>query len=150
ADLDGDGDPDLAVSRYRSLEKDNVSVLVNNGDGTFAAPVEYSAGDWPTSVVTGDFDNDGHSDLAVTNETPKSISVFMNRGDGTLIAPVRCNTGGGPWSITIRDLNADGYDDLVVTNGADDNVSVLVSSGDGTFSSQMKYATGHYVNSVAI
>ena len=33
ADLDGDGDNDLAVANYGS---DNVSVLLNNGNGTFA------------------------------------------------------------------------------------------------------------------
>ena len=44
ADLDGDGDADLAVANNDS---DNVSVLKNNGDGTFAAAVNYAAGDGP-------------------------------------------------------------------------------------------------------
>jgi hypothetical protein len=40
ADLDGDNDADLAVANPLS---DNVSVLKNNGDGTFAAAVNYMA-----------------------------------------------------------------------------------------------------------
>ncbi len=40
-DLDGDGDNDLAVANYYS---DNVSVRLNNGDGTFQQPVNYGAG----------------------------------------------------------------------------------------------------------
>ncbi|GAH08116.1 unnamed protein product, partial [marine sediment metagenome] len=39
-DLDGDLDLDLAVANNIS---DNVSVLLNNGDGTFAADVTYGA-----------------------------------------------------------------------------------------------------------
>ncbi|MBU0531704.1 FG-GAP repeat protein, partial [Patescibacteria group bacterium] len=38
ADLDGDGDGDLAVANYSS---NSVSVLFNNGDGIFAAAVNY-------------------------------------------------------------------------------------------------------------
>jgi hypothetical protein len=36
SDLDGDGDEDLAVSNFDS---DNVSILLNNGNGTFQAAV---------------------------------------------------------------------------------------------------------------
>ena len=52
ADVDGDGDYDLAVANY---ESDNVSVLLNKGDGTFGC------------------------DLSVDF----SVSVLMNNGDGT-------------------------------------------------------------------
>ncbi|MFZ5981885.1 MAG: FG-GAP-like repeat-containing protein, partial [Candidatus Zixiibacteriota bacterium] len=40
-DLDGDGDNDLAVA---NLDSENVSILLNNGDGTFAEAVNYGAG----------------------------------------------------------------------------------------------------------
>ena len=48
ADLDRDNDADLAVANYNS---DNVSVLKNNGDGTFAAAVNYAAGVSPASEI---------------------------------------------------------------------------------------------------
>src|SRR3972149_268463 len=48
ADLDGDNDADLAVANAAS---DNISVLKNNGDGTFAAAVNYTTGDGPQSVI---------------------------------------------------------------------------------------------------
>ena len=47
ADLDGDGDQDLAVANYGS---NNVSVLKNNGDGTFASAVNYATGTGTQSV----------------------------------------------------------------------------------------------------
>ena len=44
ADLNGDGKPDLAVA---NCDSDTVSVLLNNGNGTFAATVDYPTGDEP-------------------------------------------------------------------------------------------------------
>ncbi len=41
-DLDGDGDNDLAVANTNS---NNISVLRNNGDGTFQAAVNYGVGE---------------------------------------------------------------------------------------------------------
>jgi hypothetical protein len=57
-----DGKLDLAVAN----NADNaVSVLLGEGDGTFAAQVAYATGSAPTSMVTGDFRNDGKLDLVV-------------------------------------------------------------------------------------
>ena len=50
ADLDGDGDSDLAVANYSS---NNVSILKNNGDGTFAAAVNYGVGSYPLFCLRG-------------------------------------------------------------------------------------------------
>ncbi|MHC4220699.1 MAG: FG-GAP repeat domain-containing protein, partial [Planctomycetota bacterium] len=49
-DLDGDGHADLAVVNNHG---DDVSILLNNGDGTFAAEVRYAVGYWPGSVAVG-------------------------------------------------------------------------------------------------
>ena len=45
ADLDGDGDADLAVANEGSYPSydGSVSVLLNHGDGTFAADVTFGA-----------------------------------------------------------------------------------------------------------
>ena len=55
-DLDGDGDNDLAVANFN---RDNVSVLLNRGDGTFVNDVLYGVGDGPRSVAIGDVDGAG-------------------------------------------------------------------------------------------
>ena len=44
-----------------------VSVLLNNGDGTFAARVDYPTGTAPASVAAADLNGDGKPDLAVAN-----------------------------------------------------------------------------------
>ncbi|HWE40483.1 MAG TPA: CRTAC1 family protein, partial [Isosphaeraceae bacterium] len=63
-DYDGDGRPDLFLSRWRSY-----ALLRNKGDGTFEDRTE-AAGlsgdrDWPTSAAFADLDGDGDLDLDV-------------------------------------------------------------------------------------
>ena len=66
-DLDGDGDVDILVGDS-FFGSPGVSVLKNNGDQTFAAPVYYSV---PLNEVVGevalsDFDSDGDLDAFAT------------------------------------------------------------------------------------
>ena len=77
ADLDGDLDLDLAVGNCTYLPE--VSVLLNNGDGTFAPPASYFAGWDPIFVATGDVDGDLDSDLAIVNFGNDTLSVLLNR-----------------------------------------------------------------------
>ena len=63
-DFNGDGKPDLAVVNNSG---NNVSVLLGNGDGTFPAAPNYSAGIYPGGVAVADFNGDGILDLAVIN-----------------------------------------------------------------------------------
>ncbi|MEE8130481.1 MAG: hypothetical protein V3T48_09345, partial [Vicinamibacterales bacterium] len=70
-----------------------VSVLLNQGDGTFAAAVAYVAGNQPRSVAIGDLDGVNGPDLAVANLLSDDVSVRLNR----------CTAQVCPW-----DLNGDG------------------------------------------
>ena len=56
----------------------NVSVLLNNGDGTFQAGANYGAGDDPKSVFAVDLDGDGDNDMAVANAYSDDISILFN------------------------------------------------------------------------
>ncbi len=63
-----------------------MSVLLGNGDGTFAAQQTFAAGDGPRSVTTGDFNGDGLTDLATANLDSDNVSVLLGNGDGTFAA----------------------------------------------------------------
>ncbi|MHC4609961.1 MAG: FG-GAP repeat domain-containing protein [Planctomycetota bacterium] len=140
-DFDEDGHTDLAVCDAGGVSYD-VSILLGNGDGTFQSAVGYPAGEVPTCVATGDFDEDGHTDLAVTNAGSDNVSVLLGNGDGTFQAAVSYGAGWEPGWIATGDFDEDGHTDLAVANAESDNVSVLLGNGDGTFQTAVNYIAG--------
>jgi uncharacterized repeat protein (TIGR01451 family) len=139
ADLDGDGDYDLATANTGSY---NVSILLNNGDGTFAAAVNYGAGANPAGVFAADLDGDSDYDLAVANRGSNNISILKNNGDGTFQAAVNYGAGDYPISVFVADLDGDADYDLAVANEGSNNVSILKNNGDGTFQTAVNYVAG--------
>jgi hypothetical protein len=124
------------VANYSS---DNVSVLLNNGNGTFQNAVNYDAGDGPRSVYTCDLDGDSNSDLTVANFRSDNVSVLLNNGNGTFQNAVNYGAGDGPRSVYACDLDGDSDADLAV---AAHNVYVLLNNGDGTFQTAVNYGAG--------
>jgi hypothetical protein len=111
----------------------------------FQPQVTYTTGANPFSVAVGDFNEDGHPDLAVTNNAASpsnGLSVLLGNGDGTFRPHVDYATGNRPSSVVVGDFNGDGKLDLAVTSGPDNAVNVLLGNGDGTFQAQVPYATG--------
>jgi hypothetical protein len=145
ADLDGDSDPDLAVVNDFS---NNVSILKNNGDGTFQNKVDYGVGDYPVSVFCADLDGDGDLDLAVANRNSDNVSILKNNGDGTFAGAVNYEAGGGSHSVFCADLDGDSDMDLAVVNVWDNDVSIFKNNGDGTFQNRVDYGVGDYPLSV--
>jgi len=145
ADLDGDEDNDLAAANSGSAD---VSILLNNGNGTFQAIVNYDVGGGPISIFASDIDGDGDNDLAVANVGSRSISIMLNGGDGTFQAAVDYGVGVSPHSVFGCDLDGDGDDDLAAANWNSCNVSILLNNGDGTFQTAVDYGVGSYPYSV--
>jgi hypothetical protein len=145
ADLNADFYSDLAVANQYS---DNVSILLNNGDGTFQAAINYGVGGRPSCVFAADLDGDGDSDLAVPNVDSDNVSILKNNGDGTFQAAVNYSVGDWPASIHVADLDGDGDSDLAVTNWRGSSFSILKNTGDGTFQAAVNYSAGSWPNSV--
>ena len=72
-------------------------MLLNNGDGTYQAGVNYAAGDACSSVFAADLDGDNSDDLAVTNCYSDNVSVLLNCGAPTCDCPFQ------------SDFDADGF-----------------------------------------
>jgi len=138
ADLDGDNDQDLAMANEWS---DHVSILKNNGEGTFQTKVDYEAGSYSFSVFCADLDGDNDQDLAVAGGA-RNVSILKNNGDGTFQTKVEYGAGDCPISVFCADLDGDNDQDLAVANNGSDNVSILKNNGDGTFQSAVNYETG--------
>src|SRR5262245_5954867 len=120
------------------------SLLQGTGRGGFLNPQAartFSTGIRPTEVVTGDFNSDGHLDLAILNEGSQDISIFLGDGHGGFTEktstdanaqPIRLSAGNAPTGLALADVNGDGIPDLLVGNQFGD-VLVLLGKGDGTF-----------------
>ncbi|HEV2388906.1 MAG TPA: FG-GAP-like repeat-containing protein [Candidatus Acidoferrales bacterium] len=138
-DFNGDTFPDLAVANQAD---DTVSILLNNGSGSFTAgqviPVQSS----PVSIATVDFNGDGKLDLAVANRDSNTVSILLGGGDGKFTAAGEVPVGQGPVAVAAADFNGDGKLDLAVANQSDNTISILVGNGDGTFQPQVQIPVG--------
>ena len=153
ADFSGDGKPDLAVATSNSAGG-LVSVLVNEGSGTFATAVSYAVGGDPTSVATGDFNGDGQIDLAVSSAIDGTVSVLLNLGSGTFAPAVPYTVATGAFSsnvqsIVVGDFDSDGKPDLAAAVFGD-KVYVLLNRGGGTFAAPVAHWGGVGLAKIAI
>ncbi len=134
ADLDGDGDQDLAVANVASPGL--VTILKNTGAGNFNQPSSSpeQAGDGPRSIVAADLDGDGDQDLAVANGAGNDVTILKSTGSGNFVeAPSSPEpVGESARSLATADFEGDGDVDLAVAN-ADDTVTILRNAGTGNF-----------------
>jgi hypothetical protein len=157
ADLNSDGVTDLAVvegGRSTGGTTDSagtVVVYISNKNGTFQPGVAYATGYGSIDLAVGDFNGDGHKDLAVLAQSGEGQQnggagdaiVLLGNGDGTFQGNraygfSTSTTFGGAVS---GDFNGDGKPDLVVF-GEPSEAYVLLGNGDGTFQNPVGYATG--------
>ncbi len=113
ADLDDDGDVDLAVCNGYS---NDVSVLLNNGSGVFVLqtplhPVDES----PQFLATRDLTGDGIADIVTVNSIGESVSLLAGIGDGSFAPAVHTTVAGQfPYGLQVIDLDGDDDLDLVL------------------------------------
>jgi len=130
-DYNNDGFPDLYVLSGRHIDRltdlsasDGVDatnhLYRNNGDGTFTdVTAEAGAGGigFGMGVTVGDFDNDGHEDIYVTNYN--SAVLYHNNGNGTFADVTKQAGVENPFFGTgaaFLDYDRDGRLDLFVGN----------------------------------
>ena len=141
-DFNEDGKPDLAVANFSSTGPAGVTILLGNGDGTFTAGASPATGSGPFSIVTADFNGDGHLDLAVSNSVDGTVTLLLGVGNGTFTLGSTSTVGTQPQVLAPGDFNEDGILDLAVTNQTSNTVSILIGKADGTFQGQTTVAVG--------
>jgi Bacterial Ig-like domain (group 3)/FG-GAP-like repeat/Abnormal spindle-like microcephaly-assoc'd, ASPM-SPD-2-Hydin len=130
-DLNGDGYADIVLPNYTT---NTLDVVLGNGDGTFQPAVSYAVESRVFRAALGDFNQDGHRDVAVGGGggTGKGyVDIFLGKGDGTFLPPTTVPLSFDAAGIAAGDLNGDGKMDIVVSIG--EQVQVILGNGDGTF-----------------
>ena len=147
-DFNGDGRPDVVailpgVSMQEIVPDSQLFFYKGNGDGTFQSPSAgidlHIAG--AVHAATGDFNGDGHLDIAVSaignepnqGESNEAILVIPGNGDGSFGTPVLLATQSSfdpASSLLAADLNNDKRTDLIWNN------IVFLGQSNGSFLQQ--------------
>jgi hypothetical protein len=127
ADLDGNGALDLVVGHGSPVPSKNVSVLLNNGNGTFSSPSFYSAENSPLSVWAADLDADGDLDIATGNSGDDNLSFLFNQGGGAFGNRSDFPAGDYPSALFSADLDGNGSMDLITANRGSDDLMILLN-----------------------
>lgn len=141
------GHADLVVSGafVSTVSTGYLALFPGNGDGTFASPATFQTAGSPAAIATGDFRQNGITDVAVANVsfiqgTASSIQVFSGNGSGSLAVSstvTYCASGGEvqetPVSLLVQDFNNDGFPDILGTGSAG-TLCLMLNDGKGNFS----------------
>jgi FG-GAP-like repeat/Bacterial Ig-like domain (group 3)/Chitobiase/beta-hexosaminidase C-terminal domain len=162
-DFNGDGKADLAVLSYNGYSISYITVLLGNGDGTFAAPLTgqvYNQGAPGGDVILGtlvaaDFNGDGKLDLAVVGDYVSSggVTILLGNGDGTFTAAgPNLDVSAGFDLIATGDFNGDGIPDLVTPNYQfGGSPTIFLGKGDGTFTFKpVSFTLDYFPTSVVV
>ena len=142
ADFSGNGYPDLIATGYNyaggQQPRDELlftGLFVNNGDGTFAPPVDAGLPQLGKSVIAAaDYNNSGYPDLAISGlidaDFTEHSGIYRNNGDNTF-TKLNVELPTGIESLTWVDFDNDGRTDLAVHT--DTRVLLYRNTGGDSF-----------------
>ncbi|CAF3849088.1 unnamed protein product [Adineta steineri] len=124
---------------------------------TFQSIVFYPFGsstdngyDW-YSIDTGNFNNDGHSDIAITACYYNKLLIWFGNTNRTFETQIEYLTGGlCPQSIVVDDFNNDGFMDIAIANQQSNNIALLFGYGNESFEIKRILSTGSYSQPISI
>src|SRR5206468_7571416 len=135
--LNGDGIPDLAITRDDFTNGHGVTVAINDGTGVFsvlnaiAFPTSLQIAYYqplPTYIRLADLDGDGKLDLVYTNTNYGTVGVMYGLGNGTFFDPVEYPTSSYSFGLAIGDVNGDGAPDAVTAVDFTAGVTTLINN----------------------
>ncbi|MCL6217289.1 VCBS repeat-containing protein [Zunongwangia pacifica] len=167
-DYDNDGDLDMyllnhavhtvntygpAEIREKRNEKSGDKLLRNDGDhftdvseeaGIYGGPNGYGLG-----IATADFNNDGFTDIYISNDFHEDDFYYLNNGDGTFTESLKSkfgHTSRFSMGSDAADVNNDGFLDILTLDMLPDDEKVIKASmgDDSPDIHKMKSERLHY------
>lgn len=150
ADVDDNGIIDLIT-----LNQNDVSVLINNEDGTLNDPQFYTVGQNATDISTIDVNKDGMVDIVTSDGGSLNISILLANGDGAfkdqLLQDVTMKTA----SLGVADFNGDEFPDMILVKSGSSyseniNIGIYIGQGDGSFVFLQNLSLGNIPKAIAV
>jgi hypothetical protein len=120
--LDSDANLDVAVAGDTST-----FVFLGRGNATFGQVLSVPVGISPVALAAGDFDQDGHVDVAsaVKGSTSNIVDVYLGPGFTNALPSVHVNP---PLAMAAAPLHGSSFPDLVVISQAPPGYQVISGS----------------------
>jgi len=157
-DANGDGAIDIFST---SVFEDSITVLINDGTGTFAEAAEspFPTGQRSGDLEVGDLNGDQNIDIVTVNEQSQDLTILLGNGQGSFSpagSNVVFNFSGAPTGINLEDWDLDGDADAFIVSccsilpdgSLGTGVSVLESDGVGNFEELTNIPVGSNIGSL--
>lgn len=149
-DVNKDGKRDIVTG---DSNKDQISVLLGDGAGAFAAPTSFDCGNFPMNVNLLDTNADGNLDVvflsrndpdSTTDQAEPRVVRVLGKGNGTFDTTtiLRVATGADPRDLTLGDISGDGLPDAVVASASLNNAYTHIIGSNGAIQPGTARRTG--------
>ena len=135
ADLDGDGDLDVATGNDMA----QCEILLNDGKGNFEFHSHFGDVSSLRSLTTADIDNDGDIDILSTCRG-RPNQIYLNNGDASFKTAIGFGTkNDATIDVAVADVNKDGHADLLLANRDNQPSSWLLNDGENKFTKSLPF-----------
>jgi len=149
SDFNEDRRLDVVVKTVGADGMRSVDVLLGQGEDGFGAPQLVAPNEKVNGIEVGDFNADGHWDIAVGSgsvEGDAPLVLLFGRGDGTFAPPVEYRGEYSIRNLAVGDMNGDGAVDIVTemyehtdAHVTAWSVAVFLNDGTGKLATPLKH-----------
>jgi PKD repeat protein len=154
ADLNNDGQKDLAINRYYMTNQVAIYNHTSVGNYTQAAGSPIATGNQPYVIDAADFNMDGNMDLVTCNANSGTTYVLIGNGSSqfTVGPGSPYTTGNLSRYVCAGYFNADNFPDWALVNANTSQLIVMLGNGTGSFTSApgSPYTTVNTPNTISV